>query len=80
MNRRTVLAGLLATAAPIRLPAAARLSVYGRSPGMDALPDMSEINAMVRSLTAEMEHVLLYGDPDAGPTVFRGLTPAYNAS
>ena len=72
LSRRGFIGGLGALiAAPAIVRAASLMpvrgivmDVYGRSPAMDALSAIRDMN------------VLLYGDPDAHPMQFTGLIPA----
>lgn len=84
LSRRSFLRGmsaLVAAPAVIRVAKLMPISapkldlVYGRSPAMDALQAMSELNEYVaRALAAQISETLFYGDANARPATFSGIS------
>lgn len=78
-SRRSFITGLVSfVAAPAIVKAASlmpvkvmprELEVYGRSPAMDALPELEYIRGMTQRLT----HIIWYGNPDSMPLAFNGF-------
>lgn len=68
MNRRSFLAGLLASTALPAMPAPS----FGRSPLVDLLPPLRMCDVMARAASQRIAVTLVYGT-DESPTQFTGL-------